>query len=95
MIEPADRASLCSSYNEPRAYPSILTLATPDIEDIARAIWERQHDELGPEAVAYHARWRDPSIPSRFWNEFLLDANAVLAFLYNGHVKYNHSGNLP
>ncbi len=82
MVKSPNRAASCSRYNEPRVHPSILSLETPKAEDIARAIWQRQRDALGPGAIAYNAEWRDQSIPSRFWDEFLLDAYAVLSLLY-------------
>ena len=67
-------------------YPRTLTLELPDIEDIARAIWQRQHDTLGSNSNARH--WRDTALPSRFWDEFLLDARAVLSFLKNEHLRF-------
>jgi len=51
----------------------------PNSEDIARAIWRRQRDALGPDAIACSVEWGDRSMPSKFWNEFLLDADAVLS----------------
>src|ERR1700739_1907422 len=76
-----------------QAYPAILSLKTPDVEDIARIIWKRQRDALDPGATAYNAEWRDLSIPSRFWDEFLLDAHAVLSFLYEKHIIYEEDTN--
>jgi len=71
-----------------QAYPSILTLETPDVEEIARAIWQRQHDTLAPDAISSNAKWRDESIPSKFWDEFLHDAHVVLLLLYKKHIEY-------
>jgi hypothetical protein len=62
------------------------SLALPNSEDIARAIWQRQRDALGPNAIAYSVEWRDRSMPSRFWNQFLLDADAVLSLFVKKHV---------
>ena len=75
---------------ESQEYPSILTLETPDIEEIARAIWERQHNALSENAIAREVDWRDPSLPPRYWNEFLLDASSVLSILHRGHIKYQN-----
>ena len=72
------------------ANPSIQMLETPNVEEIARAIWQRQHDALGPDAISYNAKWRDESIPSKFWDEFLLDAHATLLLLYKKHIKYQN-----
>jgi len=74
------------SHPGPENHPSVLTLETPDIEDIARVIWQRQHDALASSSNARH--WRDKAIPSKFWNEFLLDARAVLALLQKEHVRF-------
>jgi len=67
---------------------SVLTLQTPDIEDIAKAIWERQRSALVSDAISHNLKWRDPSVPSKFWEEFLLDADAILALLYEKHVEF-------
>lgn len=91
MVKSPNRAASCSRYNEPRVHPSILSLETPKAEDIARAIWQRQRDALGPGAIAYNAEWRDQSIPSRFWDEFLLDAYAVLSLLYEKHIIHENT----
>jgi hypothetical protein len=72
-----------------RTEPSILIMETPDAEEIAEVIWQRQHDTLVPEAIFSGAKWRDQSIPFQFWNEFLLDAQAVLSFLYRKHIQHN------
>lgn len=53
--------------------------ALPNSEDIAKAIWQRQRDALDSDAIAYNVEWRDRSMPSNFWNQFLLDADAVLS----------------
>jgi hypothetical protein len=66
-----------------------LTLDLPDVEEIARAIWERQHNKLRSNALSYQTRWRDESIPAKFWEELLLDAQAVLRVLYKKHLEYN------
>ena len=76
----------CSEYQE---YPSVLTLETPDLEDIARAIWQRQHEALSQNAITRDIDWRDQSLPSRYWDEFLLDASAVLSLLHREHIKYS------
>jgi hypothetical protein len=69
----------------------ILTLKTPKAEDIARAIWQRQHAALSAESLSYHTQWRDRSIPPRFWDEFLLDAHAVLLLLHEKHSDYRNA----
>lgn len=66
----------------------ILILETPKAEEIARAIWQRQHAALSAECLSYHTKWRDESIPPRFWSEFLLDAHAVLLLLHKKHNDY-------
>ena len=86
MIDGRDDSDCRSKHSEPQNSRRILTLETPDIEDIARAIWRRQYDALGSNSGARD--WRDKIIPSRFWDEFLLDARAVLSFLYKEHQKY-------
>jgi hypothetical protein len=67
-------------------HPSFSTLPTPSAEEIARAIWQRQHDALEPSTIASMVCWRDPSIPSRYWEEFLKDAEAVLSLFYSKQV---------
>jgi hypothetical protein len=68
---------------------SLLIFEKPDVEELAEAIWQRQRDALQPGAIFSNAKWRDQSIPSRFWNEFLLDAQAVLSLLDRKHTEYN------
>ena len=67
---------------------SLLTLETPSVEEIAKAIWQRQHDALGSDAIFCNVEWRDQSIPSKFWEEFLLDAQAIISLLYKKHIEY-------
>lgn len=69
----------------------ILTLAAPKAEEIARAIWQRQHAALSAESLSYHQQWRDQSMPPRFWNEFLLDAHAVLLLIHEKHNDYQNA----
>ena len=69
----------------------IITLETPKAEEIARAIWQRQHAALPAESLSYHKQWRDQSISPRFWNEFLLDAHAVLSLLQEKHDDYRNA----
>lgn len=69
----------------------ILTLETPKAEEIAKAIWQRQHAALSVDSLSYHTQWRDQSIPPRFWDEFLLDANAVLLLLHERHSDYQNA----
>jgi hypothetical protein len=71
--------------------PSILTLETPSLEEIAMIIWQRQHDQLNREAISHETTWRDRSLPSKFWDEFLLDAQAVLSLLYKKHIEYENT----
>jgi hypothetical protein len=80
----------CSNH-EPvsfHAIPSVLTFEAPLDEEIAKAIWQRQHDRLVSDSIFCNAKWRDQSVPSRFWDEFLLDAQAVLSLLYKKHIEY-------
>jgi hypothetical protein len=86
MLNGKDGANPRSGSNEDQTHPRTLTLEMPDIEDIARVIWQRQHDALDSNSNARH--WRDQTIPSRFWDEFLLDAHAVLSLLQKEHVKF-------
>ena len=69
----------------------IFTLEMPKAEEIAKAIWQRQHAALSAESLSYHAQWRDQSIPPRFWNEFLLDAHAVLLLLHEKRNDYQNA----
>jgi len=69
----------------------ILTLETPNVEEIAKAIWQRQHDTLPPDAISNDVKWQDQTIPYKFWDEFLLDAHAVLLLLYRKHVEYQNT----
>ena len=80
----------CSNHEAAsfQAIPSVLTFETPIDEEIAKAIWQRQHDRLVSDAIFYKVNWRDPSIPSRFWDEFMFDTRAVLSLLYEKHIKY-------
>jgi hypothetical protein len=93
MAERTDGVRNRSNCAEPQSYPQILKFETPDIEEIAKAIWQRQHDALDSKSVARD--WRDHAVPSRFWDEFLLDARAVLAFLYREHEKYQKKREKP
>jgi hypothetical protein len=94
MIDTPNGVPICSRNNEPiplQVGPSILMLETPNVEEIARAIWQRQHDALVSDAISYNVKWRDQSIPSRFWDEFLLDAHTVLSLLYKKHLEYQNT----
>jgi hypothetical protein len=90
MIENSNGLHTRPSFDETFAptAPPVLTLEMPDVEEIAKAIWERQHNKLPSHALSYQTRWRDESIPHKFWEEFLLDAQAVLRVLYRKHVEY-------
>ena len=93
VVDKSKNAAICSRNNEAivfRVNSSILTLDTPDVEEIAKAIWQRQHDPLASNSLFYNAKWRDQSIPFKFWNEFLLDAHAVLSVLYKKHIEYRN-----
>ena len=68
----------------------ILTFETPSVDEIARAIWQRQRSTMHPDAISFNAKWRDQTIPSKFWDEFLLDAQAVLSLLYKKHIDYQN-----
>ena len=68
----------------------ILTFETPSAEEIAIAIWQRQRGTMHPDAISFNTTWRDQTIPSKFWNEFLLDAQAVLSLLYKKHIDYQN-----
>ena len=94
MSDKPNSAPFCPKGNQAtflQANSLILELEIPDIEEIAKAIWQRQHDALVSETIAYNAKWRDQSIPSRYWDEFLLDAHAVLLFLYDKHIEYQNA----
>jgi hypothetical protein len=94
MIDTPNGVPFCSRGNEPiplQVDPSILTFEMPNVEEIARVIWQRQHDALVSDAISYNLKWRDESIPSRFWDEFLLDARAVLSLLCKKHVEYQNT----
>jgi len=94
MVDNPNRVSFCPKNNEAlflQVDHSILTLETPNAEEIARAIWQRQHDALVSDAIFHNAKWRDQSIPSKFWDEFLLDAHAVLSLLYKKHIEYQNT----
>jgi len=93
MVDKSKGAPFCSRNNEAIIFQvgsSILTLNTPDVEEIAKVIWQRQHDTMVSASLFYNAKWRDQSIPSKFWDEFLLDAHAVLSFLFNKHIEYQN-----
>lgn len=64
---------------------ALVVRTLPDPEEIARAIWLRQHSALSPDAINYRAKWRDQSIPLKYWDEFVLDAKAVLKLLGREH----------
>jgi hypothetical protein len=68
---------------------SILTLEVPSVEEIAKSIWRRQHDKLGPDAMHYDVEWLDKSLPSEYWEEFLQDARAILRLLYSKQIDRN------
>jgi len=78
------RAPVRSTSKAPQIYPLILSSTLPSSEDIAKAIWRRQRDALGADAIAHNVEWRDQSMPAKFWDEFLLDANAVLSLFLQG-----------
>lgn len=93
MDDRSKSVPICSKNTEAIVFqtgPSILMLDMPDVEEIAKAIWQRQHDTLASESLFYNATWRDQSIPSKFWDEFLLDADAVLSLLFNKHIEYQN-----
>jgi hypothetical protein len=93
MIGKSNGPLFCSRSKEDislRENLSILTLVIPDVEEIAKAIWQRQHDALGPEAISRAIKWRDQTVPLRFWNEFLLDAQTVLTFLHEKNIEYQN-----
>jgi len=94
MIDTANDIPFCSISDELipfQVVPSILTLETPDVEEIAKVIWQRQHNALVSDAISYNLKWRDQSIPSRFWDEFLRDARAVLSLLCKKHIEYQNT----
>ena len=93
MNNQANRATFLAKNARLRADdgPAIVTLKLPDVEEIARAIWQRQHDALDREAITHDLKWRDPSVPTKFWDQFLLDAQAVLAILQKKHVEYRRA----
>jgi len=89
VIDKPNGVSLWSG--KPAEANDILTLQTPRAEEIARAIWQRQHAALPAESLSYHTQWRDQSLPTRFWDEFLLDAHAVLLLLHEKHSDYRNA----
>ena len=90
MIDTLNGVPFCSREPSPlRVDASILTFETPNVEEIGRVIWQRQHDALASDAISHKLKWREESIPSKFWDEFLLDARAVLLLLYNKHLEYH------
>jgi hypothetical protein len=93
VIDKPNGVSLCPGRDTTLSAEEneILTLETPKAEEIARAIWQRQHTALPAECLSRHTQWRDESIPSRFWNEFLLDAHAVLLLLHAKHNDYRNA----
>jgi hypothetical protein len=93
VIDKPNGVSLCAGSDTtlPAEENEILTLETPKVEEIARAIWQRQHAALPAESLSYRTQWRDQSIPPRFWNEFLLDAHAVLLLLHEKRIDYRNA----
>ena len=52
MVDKSKTVPICPKTNEAivfRFNSSILTLDTPDVEEIAKAIWQRQHNSLASE----------------------------------------------
>jgi hypothetical protein len=91
MVDKSIGVSLCPGNTETlflQVDHSVLMLEMPDVEEIARVIWQRQHEALGRDAISHNIKWRDQSIPAKFWDEFLLDAHAVLLLLQNKHIEY-------
>jgi hypothetical protein len=92
-----DSRSFCSE-NEEGAPPHVdqwtLTFGIPSIEEIATAIWQRQHSKLGLDAIHYDTKWREQSFPSIFWDNFVLDAHAVLTLLYKKCIEHHHRAGL-
>jgi hypothetical protein len=91
MNDKLNGVPICSRNTETTfvgANPLILTLAPPDVEEIARALWQRQRDALPSDAISYGLKWRDQSAPPKFWDEFFRDAQVILALLYNKHTEY-------
>jgi hypothetical protein len=91
MIDKLNGVSLCPGRDLSAEGNEILTLEAPKAEEIARAIWQRQHSALPAGPLSYHMQWRDESIPSRFWNEFLLDAHAIRLLLHEKHNDYRNA----
>jgi len=87
MVESQNRTSCRSTRDERHMQPSLLILETPDVEEIAKAIWQRQHDAVAHDTIAHNTKWRDKSIPALFWEEFLRDAQAVLSLLTRMHAE--------
>jgi hypothetical protein len=84
--------SASNGANYLRANSAILTLKIPDVEEIAQAIWQRQHDALDAGAILHNVEWRDQSVPSKFWDEYFLDAQVILMLLYKKHIEYQNTG---
>ena len=52
----------------------------PDREHIGKAIWEAQRARLvNQDGINARMKWRDIAAPSRFWDSFVLDADAAIA----------------
>jgi hypothetical protein len=66
---------------------SILTVEVPSVEEIAKAIWRRQHDKLGSDAIHCDVEWLDKTLPSKYWEEFIQDAQAILRLLNSKEIK--------
>jgi hypothetical protein len=66
---------------------SIVAAEVPSLEEIARAIWRRQHDKLGHDAIHYDVEWLDKTLPSKYWEEFLQDAHAILRLFYSKQIE--------
>jgi hypothetical protein len=90
MVDKCDVASVLDSKDGPllQVDNSSLMLEMPDVEEIAKSIWQRQRDALGPNSIHYDTKWCDQSVPRKFWDEFVLDAQAVLTLLCEKHYEY-------
>src|ERR1700756_1980314 len=64
VIDKPNRLSLCPgrAMTLPAERNETLTLKIPKSDEIARAIWQRQHAALPAESLSFHTQWRDQSV---------------------------------
>jgi hypothetical protein len=80
-VKPKSARLRIDSRTRPTEFNTPNSFIFPKAEEIAQAIWKRQRSTLSPGAIYYNTEWRDHSLPSRYWDDFVLDAHAVLTLL--------------